>query len=109
MIQIRSSRQAKSFLAALFACPCLIILCAVQIPVYDQPRAKDSITWTLGSSTSLIRELSPEILYEVKQSGIDLIEIGWRDLNWHELDYEKRLANARRAYTQARDVGISIW
>lgn len=101
--------MAKILPTALFACACLIFLADVQRFAYAQPAAKDPITWTLGSSTSLIRELNPGILREVKQSGIDLIEIGWRDLNWHELEYAERLSNARRVYAQARDAGISIW
>lgn len=65
--------------------------------------------WPLGSSTSLIREITPEVLKEVKASGIDLMEIGWRDLNWHDLTYEERLAYARRVYALTMEAGIRIW
>ena len=49
------------------------------------------------------------MLRSVKQSGIDMIEMGWRDLNWHDLDYKAHLTNARRVYAQCEDAGISIW
>lgn len=109
MIQIRPGRPARIFLAALFACASLTILTRDQWSVYAQPGAKDPIRWTLGSSTSLIRELNQDVLHQVKQSGIDAIEIGWRDLSWHALDYGERLSNARHVYAQARDADISIW
>ena len=100
--------MTRILLLALFVTPCLILR-DVQSSLYAQSKAKTPLRWTLGSSTSLIDELNPEILREVKESGIDLIEIGWRGLNWHDLPYDQRLTNARRAYSQAKDAGISIW
>jgi sugar phosphate isomerase/epimerase len=79
----------------------------------NQPSQESQATipdkWALGSSTSLIRDLSPAVLLEVKQSGIDFLEVGWNDLNWLHIPYEDRLANVRRLYAESLEAGITIW
>lgn len=93
----------------------LIAVCVVMLRAQSensgQPTAfdDDDINWTLGSSTSLIRELNPETLREVKQSGIELLEIGWRDLKWHELSFEERMIKADRVYSEATEAGLAVW
>ena len=101
--------RAKLFIGALCVCLVMIVSAHQKSPLYQQSQQKDPISWTLGSSTSLIKELNPEVLRQVKDSGIELIEIGWRDLDRHALGYADRLAYARRVYAQSKDAGISIW
>jgi len=107
-----SSKQLKVRMGVhhyvVFICVCLVVLCGYK--AMERPsQQKERVKWTLGSSTSLIRELNPEVLRAVKKSGIELLEIGWRDLNWHDLSYEQRLANAHRVYKQSMNAGLSIW
>ena len=99
-----------SYITALLTCACLAIFSGHQTSSSKQDaRVKGPISWTLGSSTSLIKELNPQVFREVRESGIDVIEIGWRDLGWHTLSFDARLENARRVYKESSDAGIAIW
>src|SRR5690606_32357383 len=89
------------------------VLCAALtlFNVYTSPGQTQSgrVNWVLGSSTSLIPDLSPETLRAVKASGIEMIELGWRSYGWHDLSYEGRLRRAREVYQATRDAGITVW
>lgn len=65
--------------------------------------------WRLGSSTSLIPEVTPEALRQVRESGIELLEVGWINLKWHVLDPEERLARARQLRADASAADLAIW
>lgn len=98
------------FRSAISVSLCLILLTAIEVPLLqDQTKDQDAINWTLGSSTSLIGELNPEKLRQVKQSGVDLIEIGWKDLKLDEQSSEVRSAFAKRIYKESLDAGIAVW
>ena len=98
---------------ALCLAVCICVSALSSIAQVSTPRknkkTQEQITWTLGSSTSLIRQLDASVLRQVKQSGIELIEIGWRDLNWHELSFQDRLARAREVYALCAEAGLRIW
>lgn len=87
----------------------LMLPSANRIPPPQGPSKSGTITWTLGSSTSLIGELDAKKLLEVKQSGIDLIEVGWKDLKLDQQSPAVRLAYAKRVFKEAKDAGIKVW
>lgn len=59
--------------------------------------------WKLGSSTSLIKDLNPQVMKEVKESGIDFLEIGWKDLNLEGVSFADKMAYAKRVFNEASD------
>lgn len=65
--------------------------------------------WRLGSSTSLIPEVTPEALRQVRESGIEFLEVGWINLKWHELNSDERLARARQLQADASNADLAIW
>ncbi|WP_207515286.1 sugar phosphate isomerase/epimerase family protein [Longitalea luteola] len=65
--------------------------------------------WKLGSSTSLIPVLKPEVIKEVRESGIHFIEIGWKDHNLEGSTFADRMDYAKSVFAQASAEGITIW
>lgn len=103
-------RFVKGFNCILAVCAFLMIAAGCKTYHSNQKSEREiPYKWKLGSSTSLIKELNPAILQEVKQSGIDFLEIGWKDLNRSNISFTERLAYAQKVYSEALDAGIIIW
>ncbi|RPD42582.1 sugar phosphate isomerase/epimerase family protein [Chitinophaga barathri] len=65
-------------------------------------------SWKLGTSTILLPDMTPATLAEVKQSGIDYLEIGWKGPLVSGTPAE-RLTFARTAYQDATRAGLVLW
>ncbi len=96
--------------------PSLIVLAAVFILVFfhackttDQVPEPSSIEqWILGTSASIREDFSPDVFIQLKNAGIDYVELGLRAPKFYA-DSSEREEFCRQVKEAASEAGVRIW
>jgi sugar phosphate isomerase/epimerase len=92
---------------------CLVVIAVfvagyVFQPCFGQGKKRIPGSWKLGTASGLFPDFTPETLKEVKESGIEHVELNWKPELVNGTPAE-RLAFAQHLSRDAKKAGLVIW